>query len=89
MEPDTVTEDTDLTLRVLLRGERVRYDVSAVDYEEAVVSAQRFWKQRYRWARGHQKCFRDYWWPMLRSEHLTLTEKFESVMFLPSTTSRC
>jgi cellulose synthase/poly-beta-1,6-N-acetylglucosamine synthase-like glycosyltransferase len=80
--PETVTEDTDLTLRVLLRGERVRYDVSAVDYEEAVVSAQRFWKQRYRWARGHQKCFRDYWRPMLRSEHLTLTEKFESVMFL-------
>jgi 1,2-diacylglycerol 3-beta-glucosyltransferase len=56
---DSVTEDTDLTLRVLLGGERVRYDLSAVDYEEAVVTARRFWTQRYRWARGHQKCFRD------------------------------
>jgi len=82
--PETVTEDTDLTLRVLLRGQRVRYDVTAVDYEEAVVSARRFWTQRYRWARGHQKCFRDYWRPILRSRHLTLAEKCESMMFLLS-----
>src|SRR5690242_11510177 len=80
--PDTVTEDTDLTLRVLLRGQRVRYDVTAVDYEEAVVSARRFWTQRYRWARGHQKCFRDYWRPIVRSRHLSLAEKWESLMFL-------
>jgi cellulose synthase/poly-beta-1,6-N-acetylglucosamine synthase-like glycosyltransferase len=80
--PHTVTEDTDLTLRVLLAGQRVRYDLSAVDYEEAVVSARRFWTQRYRWARGHQKCFRDYWRPALRSPHLTLTEKVETLMFL-------
>jgi cellulose synthase/poly-beta-1,6-N-acetylglucosamine synthase-like glycosyltransferase len=80
--PETVTEDTDLTLRVVLRGQRVRYDVTAVDYEEAVVSARRFWTQRYRWARGHQKCFRDYWKPILRSPHLTVAEKCESTMFL-------
>ncbi|SOE00250.1 glycosyltransferase [Blastococcus haudaquaticus] len=79
---ETVTEDTDLTLRVLLSGQRVRYDVSAIDYEEAVVTARRFWTQRYRWARGHQKCFRDYSWPMLRSPHLTVMEKIESLLFL-------
>jgi cellulose synthase/poly-beta-1,6-N-acetylglucosamine synthase-like glycosyltransferase len=79
---ETVTEDTDLTLRVLLSGQRVRYDVSAIDYEEAVVTARRFWTQRYRWARGHQKCFRDYTWPMLRSRHLTGIEKCESLLFL-------
>jgi 1,2-diacylglycerol 3-beta-glucosyltransferase len=80
--PETVTEDTDLTLRVLISGQRVRYDVSAIDYEEAVVTARRFWTQRYRWARGHQKCFRDYTWPILRSRHLSLMEKFESLLFL-------
>jgi 1,2-diacylglycerol 3-beta-glucosyltransferase len=80
--PHTVTEDTDLTLRVLLAGQRVRYDLSAVDFEEAVVSAQRFWKQRYRWARGHQKCFRDYWRPLMRSPHLSLVEKVETALFL-------
>ena len=80
--PDTVTEDTDLTLRVLLSGQRVRYDVSAIDYEEAVVSARRFWTQRYRWARGHQKCFRDYTWQAMRSPHLSLIEKGETLAFL-------
>ncbi|WP_081866078.1 glycosyltransferase family 2 protein [Blastococcus sp. URHD0036] len=80
--PETVTEDTDLTLRIVMAGQRVRYDVSAIDYEEAVVTAQRFWKQRYRWARGHQKCLRDYWRPLMRSRHLSLLEKFETTLFL-------
>ncbi|WP_222265567.1 glycosyltransferase [Modestobacter marinus] len=80
--PHTVTEDTDLTLRVLMAGQRVRYDLSAVDFEEAVVSARRFWTQRYRWARGHQKCFRDYWRPLMRSPYLSLVEKIETTLFL-------
>ena len=80
--PDTVTEDTDLTLRVLLTGRRVRYDLSAVDYEEGVVTARRFWTQRYRWARGHQKCLRDYWRPLMRSPYLSLVEKVETTLFL-------
>lgn len=80
--PDTVTEDTDLTLRVVLAGMRVRFDPTAVDFEEAVISARRFWKQRYRWARGHQQCLRDYWKPMMTTPHLSLIEKFESAMFL-------
>jgi 1,2-diacylglycerol 3-beta-glucosyltransferase len=80
--PGTVTEDTDLTLRVLLGGQRVRYDVTAIDYEEAVVTARRFWTQRYRWARGHQKCMRDYLWPVVRTRHLSVVEKAESVLFL-------
>jgi cellulose synthase/poly-beta-1,6-N-acetylglucosamine synthase-like glycosyltransferase len=80
--PDTVTEDTDLTLRVLLGGMRVRYDPTAVDFEEAVVSSNRFWRQRHRWARGHQKCLRDYWWDILRNRHLGVIEKVETVLFL-------
>ncbi|WP_328478229.1 glycosyltransferase family 2 protein [Actinoplanes sp. NBC_00393] len=79
---DTVTEDTDLTLRLLLGGRRVRYDPSAVDFEEAVLSSSRFWRQRYRWARGHQKCLRDYWRPILRTRHLSPMEKLETMLFL-------
>jgi 1,2-diacylglycerol 3-beta-glucosyltransferase len=80
--PHTVTEDTDLTLRVLLAGRRVRYDPTAVDFEEAVVSSRRFWRQRHRWARGHQKCLRDYWRPVLLNRHLRPVEKLETLMFL-------
>lgn len=78
----SVTEDTDLTLRTVLSGYRVRYDVTATDSEEATANLRRFVRQRYRWARGHQQAFRDYWRPVLRSRYLTPAEKVESVMFL-------
>jgi len=78
----SVTEDTDLTMRVLLSGYRVRYDVTAVDEEEGVVSLRRYWRQRYRWARGHQQCWRDYRSAVWRSPRLTWAEKVETTMFL-------
>ena len=64
---DSVTEDTDLTLRVVLLGERVRYDITAVDTEEGATTLGRFIRQRYRWARGHQQVWRDYRSLVLRS----------------------
>ena len=78
----SVTEDTDLTIRLLLRGERVRYDVGAVDTEEGVVTIERYWRQRYRWARGHQQAWRDYRWAVWRSPHLSPAQKVEATMFL-------
>jgi 1,2-diacylglycerol 3-beta-glucosyltransferase len=79
---ESVTEDTDLTLRLVLRGERVRYDVTAVDEEEGVVTLKRFWRQRYRWARGHQKVWRDYRRVVWESRRLSLPEKIETTLFL-------
>jgi 1,2-diacylglycerol 3-beta-glucosyltransferase len=78
----TVTEDTDLTLRMLLSGQRVRYDVTAVDEEEAVVTIRRYWTQRYRWARGHQQAWREFRSAVWRSGRLSLVEKIETTMFL-------
>ncbi len=78
----TVTEDTDLTLRLVLSGHRVRYDVTAVDEEEGVVTLGRFWRQRYRWARGHQQVWRDYRRAVLRSGVLSAWDKAELMMFL-------
>ncbi len=79
---DSVTEDTDLTLRVVLTGERVRYDVTAVDTEQAPTTLRRFWSQRYRWARGHQQVWRDLRRDVVRSKLLRLPEKIESLLFL-------
>lgn len=78
----SVTEDTDITLRVLLRGRRVAYDPQALDTEQAVRSLDGYWRQRYRWARGHQQACRDYRWPVIRSEHLSVVEKIETLLFL-------
>lgn len=79
---NTVTEDTDLTLRLLLSGQRVRYDVTAVDEEEAVVTVRRYWTQRYRWARGHQQAWREFRSAVWRSGRLSALEKIETTMFL-------
>ena len=80
--PDTVTEDTDLTLRVVLVGERVVYDINAVDTEEGATTLRRFVRQRYRWARGHQQVWRDFRWAVWRSKQLSLLGKLETTMFL-------
>ena len=80
--PASVTEDTDLTLRLVLKGETVRYDVEAVDEEEGVVTLERYWRQRYRWARGHQQVWRDYRRAVLAAGRLTFGQKLETVMFL-------
>ncbi len=78
----SVTEDTDLTIRLTLTGQRVRYDVTAVDEEEGVVTLGRFWRQRYRWARGHQQVWRDYRGAVWRSPIFSRIEKIEMTMFL-------
>jgi len=79
---DSVTEDTDLTLRLLLTGQRVRYDLTAIDTEEGVPNIRRFWRQRYRWARGHQEAWLEYRKAVWRSPTLTRLEKLETTMFL-------
>lgn len=77
-----MTEDTDLTLRLVLAGKKVRYDVTAVDEEQAVTTVRRYWRQRYRWARGHQQVWRDYRMAVLRSPHLNPLQKLETILFL-------
>lgn len=80
--PTSHTEDTDLTMRLVLAGEHVRYDVSALDVEEAVTTLPRYWRQRYRWARGHQKVLRDYWRVALTTPHLSFLQRIETLGFL-------
>lgn len=79
---DTVTEDTDLTLRLTLRGYQVRYDATAADEEEAVTTLRHYWRQRYRWARGHQQAWRDFRGAVWRNGRMSLSGKLETTMFL-------
>lgn len=80
--PKSVTEDTDITMRIVLAGERVRYDITAVDTEEGATTLQRFVLQRYRWARGHQQVWRDYRRAVWDSPFLGLIDKIETTLFL-------
>jgi len=79
---DTVTEDTDLTLRLVMVGQFVRYDITAIDTEESVPTFRRFWRQRYRWARGHQQAWREFRGAALHTPMLSVPRKIETFMFL-------
>ena len=49
---DTYAEDCDLTLKILTRGWKIRYEPEAIAYTEAPIRLTDILKQRYRWTRG-------------------------------------
>lgn len=77
-----LAEDTDLTLRVYREGYKIRYNVDAECYEEAVDNWKAYQRQRYRWARGHMQCFFKHSWGVLTNKHLTLKEKIDATLLL-------
>ncbi len=77
-----LAEDTDLTFRVYLAGYRIRYVYDAECYEEAVESWRAYWRQRYRWAKGHMQCAFKYMFKILKSGNLTLKEKIDGSLLL-------
>jgi cellulose synthase/poly-beta-1,6-N-acetylglucosamine synthase-like glycosyltransferase len=55
--PASLTEDLDLSLRLLLRGWRMHFAQSAVVWQEAVPHFRRLVRQRSRWMQGHFVCW--------------------------------
>ncbi len=54
--PDTLAEDTDLTLSLHRRGYLVRYEAGAVAWTEAPETIRTLAKQRFRWCFGTMQC---------------------------------
>ena len=81
-DESVLAEDTDLTFRVYLAGYKIRYGVDAECYEEAVDNWKSYWRQRYRWAKGHMQCFFKHSWNVLTSKKLTWKEKIDGLMLL-------
>jgi cellulose synthase/poly-beta-1,6-N-acetylglucosamine synthase-like glycosyltransferase len=77
-----LAEDTDLTFRIYLAGYRVKYVSDAECYEEAVESWQAYWKQRYRWAKGHMQCAFKHILNVLKSNKLRFFEKVDGLLLL-------
>jgi cellulose synthase/poly-beta-1,6-N-acetylglucosamine synthase-like glycosyltransferase len=77
-----LAEDTDLTFRVYLAGYKVRYVNDAECYEEAVESWHDYWKQRYRWAKGHMQCAFKHSLRVLKSKNLRIREKVDGFLLL-------
>jgi len=81
-DENILAEDTDLTFRVYLAGYKIRYVQDAECYEEAVDSWRTYWKQRYRWAKGHMQCAFKHSLKVLRSKSLTFREKIDGLLLL-------
>jgi len=77
-----LTEDTDLTIRLILHGYQIRYVNDAEAYEEAVTTWRAYWKQRYRWAKGHMQCALKHLRSILGAKHLSFYEKAELSLLL-------
>jgi len=81
-DPSMLTEDTDLTIRLILRGYQIRYINDAEAYEEAVTSWRAYWNQRYRWAKGHMQCALKHLKDVIKAKHLSIYEKVELSLLL-------
>lgn len=55
-EEDTLAEDTDVTMKLLRKGYKIRSEVKAIAYTEAPEDLKSFIKQRYRWTFGILQC---------------------------------
>jgi cellulose synthase/poly-beta-1,6-N-acetylglucosamine synthase-like glycosyltransferase len=79
---NTYCEDTDLTCRALIAGYKIKYDVSVNCGEEAPDSLKAYYKQRYRWIRGHTICGLKYTQGLLTSPFLSMREKIDSFFWI-------
>jgi 1,2-diacylglycerol 3-beta-glucosyltransferase len=77
---DTVTDDLDLSFRLLLGGYAVAVIWNPPVQEEPVTRWPALLRQRQRWAEGGLQRFLDYW-PSLLSNRLTLRQQFDLLAF--------
>lgn len=77
---DTVTDDLDLSFRLLLAGEPVGILWDPPVREEAVLTLAALWRQRQRWAEGGLQRFFDYW-PALCSIRLSGGQRLDLACF--------
>ena len=77
---DTVTDDLDLSFRLLTAGALVGIIWNPPVQEEAVETLSALWKQRQRWAEGGLQRFFDYWSSLL-SNKISFAKKNDLACF--------
>jgi cellulose synthase/poly-beta-1,6-N-acetylglucosamine synthase-like glycosyltransferase len=79
---DSLTEDTDLTFRLLMQGWKVAYVNRAECYEEAPETWEVRSRQIRRWATGHTECFHDLWKGWIKGRFLSAAERIDGLFVL-------
>jgi cellulose synthase/poly-beta-1,6-N-acetylglucosamine synthase-like glycosyltransferase len=78
----SITEDTELTCRLVIHGWKVHYVNRAECYEEVPETWKVRSAQLRRWVIGHNDCFHRFAGPVLRSRFLSLRERIDLLLLL-------
>ncbi len=76
-----ITDDLDLSMRLLINHWNIRFCPDAYVYEEGVTSIKALIRQRKRWAEGSIRRYLDYIFPLNSPTRLSLVERFDTLAF--------
>jgi len=79
---DTLTEDTDLTIRLVMAGWQIVYENRAECYEEVPETWGARYRQIERWARGHNEVLRRYGLTLVLACPLPLAQRIDGLLLL-------
>jgi len=75
----STTDDQDLTVQFLLKGQYIQYAPEAIVKQEAITKAYPFLRQRIRWAEGMLKCLFDYFYSFIFHKKLSFLQKIDGI----------
>jgi len=76
-----ITDDLDLTMRLLINDWDIRFCPHAIVWEEAVMTLKGLMRQRRRWAEGSIRRYLDYIFPLNSPSRLSLVERLDTLAF--------
>jgi cellulose synthase/poly-beta-1,6-N-acetylglucosamine synthase-like glycosyltransferase len=79
---NTLTEDTDVTYRLVLGGWEVVYENRSECYEEVPENWHSRVRQIQRWARGHNQALVRHSFPLLRKRNVSLAQRIDGMFLL-------
>ena len=77
-----ITDDLDLTMRLMISNWAVRFSADTHVFEEAVTTWKGLIRQRRRWAEGSIRRYLDYIFPLNTPTRLSLVERLDILAFL-------
>jgi len=81
-DPESLTEDTELTFKLLVKGWKIVYANRAECYEEVPADWNSRANQIKRWSRGHTQTMFKFLSSVIKSPYLRRGEKFDGVLLL-------
>ncbi len=79
---NSITDDLDLSMRLLIHRYDIKFCPDTAVFEEGVVNFRALFRQRRRWAEGSIRRYLDYIIPLQFPSHASLVERFDILSFL-------